>query len=100
MIPALVSGSVESPAAPESPRRVFPEPIIFDTYWHLIYGLAMKCGLTDAEAQDAVQETRLSAAKQMPELNDDPALGPLKGWLLLITRRREGLNRPPWCLPA
>ena len=29
----------------------------FDTYWKLIYGVARKAGLNDAEAQDAVQET-------------------------------------------
>src|SRR5437764_5754537 len=29
----------------------------FDTYWRLIYGVARKAGLNDAEAQDVVQET-------------------------------------------
>jgi RNA polymerase sigma-70 factor (ECF subfamily) len=29
----------------------------FDTYWKLIYGVARKGGLSDAEAQDVVQET-------------------------------------------
>ena len=28
----------------------------FDTYWRLIYSVARKAGLTDAEAQDVVQE--------------------------------------------
>jgi RNA polymerase sigma-70 factor (ECF subfamily) len=60
----------------------------FDTYWHLIYGLARKCGLTDAEAQDVVQETMLAVAKQMPGFKYDPALGSFKGWLLQITRWR------------
>src|SRR5262245_50851089 len=60
----------------------------FDMYWRLIHGLAMKCGLTDSEAQDVVQETMLSVAKQMPGFKYDPALGSFKGWLLQITRRR------------
>ena len=60
----------------------------FDTYGRLIYGLALKSGLTDAEAQDAVQETVLSVAKQMPRFTYNPALGSFKGWLLQITRRR------------
>ncbi len=64
-------------------RRAF-----FDTYWRLIHGLALKCGLTDSEAQDVVQETMISVAKQMPEFKYDPALGSFKGWLLQITRRR------------
>ena len=37
----------------------------FDTYWRLIHGLALKCGLTDAEAQDVVQETMVSVAMSM-----------------------------------
>jgi RNA polymerase sigma factor (sigma-70 family) len=60
----------------------------FDTYWRLIHGLAVKCGLTDAEAQDVVQETMISVAKQMPGFKYDPAVGKFKGWLLQITRRR------------
>jgi len=60
----------------------------FDTYWQLIYGLAVKCALTDAEAQDVVQETMISVAKQMPGFKYDPAIGSFKGWLLQITRRR------------
>ena len=35
----------------------------FDTYWKLIYGVAIKGGLTKTEAQDVVQETMLSVAK-------------------------------------
>jgi RNA polymerase sigma factor (sigma-70 family) len=60
----------------------------FNTYWKLIYGVAIKAGLTDAEAQDVVQETVLSVAKQMPNFKYDPGLGSFKSWLFLITRRR------------
>ena len=38
----------------------------FDTYWKLIYSFALKSGLTEQEAQDAVQETLLAVAKRMP----------------------------------
>jgi len=44
--------------------------------------------LSDAEAQDVVQETLLTVAKKVGEFKSDPALGSFKGWLLLITRRR------------
>src|SRR5215203_1783797 len=37
----------------------------FDTYWRLIYGVARKSGLSDAEAQDVVQETVVSVAKNI-----------------------------------
>jgi RNA polymerase sigma factor (sigma-70 family) len=58
----------------------------FDTYWRLIYGVAVKAGLTDAEAQEVVQETFLEVAKKMPRFRYDPALGSFKGWLLHTTR--------------
>ncbi len=60
----------------------------FDMYGELIYSLARKAGLTDAEGQDVVQETLISVAKQMPGFKYDPRLGSFKGWLRQITRRR------------
>ncbi len=60
----------------------------FDTYWRLIYEVARKSGLNDAEAQDVVQETVLSVARQMPRFQYDRSRGRFKGWLLQITRRR------------
>src|SRR5438552_5806432 len=61
----------------------------FDIYWKLIYAVARKAGLTDAEAQDVVQETMASVAKHMPTFQYDPAIGSFKGWLLKKTR---------WCI--
>lgn len=60
----------------------------FDAYWHLLYSVATKAGLNDADAQDAVQETVIAVAREMPAFQYDPALGSFKGWLLQITRRR------------
>ena len=60
----------------------------FDTYWKLLYSVALKSGLSDAEAQDVVQDTIVAVAKKMPEFHYDPALGSFKSWLLTITRRR------------
>lgn len=60
----------------------------FDNYWRLIYGAAIKTGLSDAEAQDVVQETILTVAKKMPGFKYDPSIGSFRSWLLLITRRR------------
>ena len=73
----------------------------FERYWRLVYNVARKAGLADAEAQDIVQETLLSVAKKMPGFQYDPALGSFKGWLLLIVRsrivdhRRRRAVRPP-----
>jgi RNA polymerase sigma-70 factor (ECF subfamily) len=60
----------------------------FQIYWRLIYDVACKAGLGDADAQEVVQETIISVAKQMPGFRYDPARGRFKGWLLQITRRR------------
>lgn len=60
----------------------------FDTYWRLIYGIAIKGGLTESEAQDVVQETMISVAKHMPTFAYDPAVGSFKTWLLNLTRWR------------
>jgi RNA polymerase sigma factor (sigma-70 family) len=60
----------------------------FETYWRLIHGLARKSGLTDAEAQDVVQETMLAVAKHMPTFTYDPKIGSFKAWLLNMTRWR------------
>ena len=60
----------------------------FDSYWRMIYGLALKSGLTSAEAEDVVQETLRAVAKEMPSFKYDPVRGSFKGWLLEITRRR------------
>ena len=60
----------------------------FETYWKLIYGVARKAGLSDAEAQDAVQETIISVARKMPEFVYDPVSGSFKAWLMQVTRRR------------
>jgi RNA polymerase sigma factor (sigma-70 family) len=60
----------------------------FDTYWRLIYSTARRSGLTDAEAQEVVQETVITVAKKIDKLKYDPAIGSFKGWLLQITRWR------------
>ena len=60
----------------------------FDSYWKLIHGTARKAGLTEAEAQEVVQETLITVAKKVDQLKYDPALGSFKGWLLNITRWR------------
>jgi len=75
----------------------------FDTYWRLIYGVARKSGLNDAEAQDIVQETVISVARKIEGFTYDPARCSFKTWMLQITRwriinelkRRDGGGRLP-----
>jgi RNA polymerase sigma factor (sigma-70 family) len=59
----------------------------FDTYWKLIYSVAVKSGLRDPEAQDVVQETIISVAKTIGKYRHDPSVT-FKGWLHHLVRRR------------
>jgi RNA polymerase sigma factor (sigma-70 family) len=62
--------------------------VFFETYWKLIFSVARKAGLTEAEAEDVVQETIISVAKKMPAFHYDPAIGTFKAWLMRLTRWR------------
>jgi RNA polymerase sigma factor (sigma-70 family) len=62
--------------------------VFFNTYWRLIYSVACKAGLSDADAQDVVQDTMLSVAKKMPGFQYNPSIGSFKSWLMQIARRR------------
>jgi RNA polymerase sigma factor (sigma-70 family) len=64
--------------------------LFFDTYWRLIYNSAIKAGLSDAEAQDVVQETVLSVMKSMPGFQYHAENGSFKSWLLRLTSWRIG----------
>ena len=60
----------------------------YQTYWRLIYAVAMKSGLRSEEAFDCVQETILSIAKQSKKKLYDPSQGSFKAWLMNMTRWR------------
>ena len=60
----------------------------FETYWKLIYRAAIKAGLSEVEAQDAVQETIVTVSRRIQSFKYDPAAGSFKGWLLHTTRWR------------
>jgi RNA polymerase sigma-70 factor (ECF subfamily) len=60
----------------------------FDTYWRLIYSIALRSGLTEDEAQDVVQETIICVAKDIDKFKRDRMFGSFKGWLRNLTRWR------------
>jgi RNA polymerase sigma-70 factor (ECF subfamily) len=60
----------------------------FETYWRLIYLSATKSGLTDAEAQEVVQETVIEVCRRMPKFEYRPETGSFKSWLLKLTNWR------------
>jgi RNA polymerase sigma-70 factor (ECF subfamily) len=65
----------------------------FDTYWRLIYNVARKSGLGDAEAQDVVQNTFMYLARRMPNFHYDRTRGSFKSWLRVVTRSRISVYR-------
>jgi RNA polymerase sigma-70 factor (ECF subfamily) len=65
----------------------------FDTYWRLIYNVARKSGLADAEAHDVVQETFIYLSRRMPNFSYDKARGSFKSWLRVVTRSRISVRR-------
>ncbi len=69
-------------------RKTWEE--FYQTYWRLIYSVAVKAGLRPEEAMDVVQETILGIAKQSKENRYDPNAGSFKSWLLNMTRWRIG----------
>jgi RNA polymerase sigma factor (sigma-70 family) len=60
----------------------------FDTYWKFIYNVAINARLSDAEAQEVVQETVISVAKRMPGFRYKPKVCTFKGWLRHVTAKR------------
>ncbi|HEY5909900.1 MAG TPA: sigma-70 family RNA polymerase sigma factor [Verrucomicrobiae bacterium] len=80
----------------------------FDTYWRLIYEVALKSGLSATEAEEVVQETLVSVAKAMRQFQYDRRRGSFKGWLLQLTgwrianqfRKRPARHLAGAALPA
>lgn len=74
----------------------------FDAYWRLIYNVARKSGLNDAEAQDVVQNTFVYLSRRLPGFRYDRARGSFKSWLRVVTRSRisEFLRREKALSPA
>ncbi|HKX63384.1 MAG TPA: sigma-70 family RNA polymerase sigma factor [Verrucomicrobiae bacterium] len=60
----------------------------FNTYWRLVYGVALKSGLTEQEAEEVVQETLITVAKRIPEFKYDRSVCSFKTWLMNLTRWR------------
>jgi RNA polymerase sigma factor (sigma-70 family) len=60
----------------------------FELYWRLIYKVARRAGLADAEAQDVVQTTFIYLARRMPNFHYDRKRGSFKSWLRVVTRSR------------
>ncbi len=60
----------------------------FNTYWKLIFSVALKSGLKEPEAHDVVQETLLAVTKAIQGYHYEPEICSFKSWLRLIIRRR------------
>jgi RNA polymerase sigma factor (sigma-70 family) len=57
-------------------------------YGRLIHTVALQAGLTEPEAEDAVQETIIAVARTMPSFKYDPSVCSFKSWLRHLARKR------------
>ena len=57
----------------------------YTTYRKLIFSFAVKHGLTGTEAEEVVQETVITVARNLPEFRYDPQRCAFKTWLLNLT---------------
>lgn len=57
-------------------------------YHRLIFSFARRKGLTETEAQDAVQDTLVAVARTMPSFQYDPARCSFKAWLRHLAEKR------------
>ena len=60
----------------------------YTTYRRLIFSFAVKHGLSETEAEDVVQETVITVARNLPEFHYDPACCSFKAWLFNLTMWR------------
>ncbi len=60
----------------------------YDIYHRLIFGAAIKAGLTETEAEDVVQETVTAVARAIRDFKYEPEKCAFKTWLHGITKRQ------------
>ena len=60
----------------------------YDQYRRLIFGVALRAGLSEEEAQEVLQETVITVAKNIGSFRRDPNRGTFKSWLMHTTRWR------------
>ncbi len=53
----------------------------FDLYWRILYAVAIQSGLTESEAEEAVQATMISVARKIRDFKYDPKVGSFRRWI-------------------
>jgi RNA polymerase sigma-70 factor (ECF subfamily) len=73
-----------------------------DLYAPLVYALARRHGLQDADAADLTQDVLRTVVRVAPRFAYDPGRGSFRGWLFTVTRNqlRKWSQARARCVPA
>jgi RNA polymerase sigma factor (sigma-70 family) len=59
-----------------------------DTYGPVVFGVALKSGLTPEDAEEVVQDTVIAIAKHVRQFRYDRSKGSFKAWILAVARSK------------
>jgi len=60
----------------------------YKIYWKLVHSVALKAGLSHADAQEVVQNTFIKIGKNIRNFEYDPRKGKFRNWLCLIAKQQ------------
>jgi len=62
----------------------------FDVYWTLLFNIARRAGMNEADAEEVVMDTVETVARKIDEFQYNRQSGRFKSWLLTILRNKLG----------
>jgi RNA polymerase sigma factor (sigma-70 family) len=88
LVPKLTRGSLLERLRERCDHASWEE--FFDQYWQLIYHVARRAGLSEADAEDCVQETVVEVVDSLPAFERERP-GSFRAWLCKVTRTQVAM---------